>query len=143
MPTAALDAKLASSLRTSVMRLARRLRRERSSDDLTLNQMAVLGALERCGPRTLGELAEHEKVSSPSMTRIVNNLEGTGMVTRRPHDTDGRQVVIELTDAARAVIGDDRRRRDAWLAQRLSELTADERELLRKVAPLLEIVASA
>jgi DNA-binding MarR family transcriptional regulator len=139
---AALDAQLASSLRTSVMRLARRLRRERNSEDLTLNQLAVLGTLSRRGDRSIGELAEHEKISSPSMTRIVNNLADAGLVERRPHETDGRQVLIRLTDTARAVLEDDRRRRDAWLAHRLGELTAEQRELLREVAPLLEVVAS-
>ncbi len=139
---ATLDAQLASSLRTSVMRLARRLRRERNSEDLTLNQLAVLGTLSRCGDRSIGELAEHEKISSPSMTRIVNNLVDAGLVERRPHDTDGRQVLIHLTDTARTVLEDDRRRRDAWLAHRLGELTPEQLELLREVAPLLEVVAS-
>ena len=71
------------------------------------------------------------------MTRTVACLEEAGLVTRRPHDTDGRQVVVELTDAARDVLADDRRRRDAWLAQRLGDLDPDELELLRRVAPLL------
>jgi DNA-binding MarR family transcriptional regulator len=142
MPVAALDAQLASSLRTSVMRLARRLRRERNSEDLTLNQLAVLGTLHRCGDRTIGELAEFEKISSPSMTRIVNNLVEAALVERRPHETDGRQVLICLTDTARDVLEDDRRRRDAWLANRLNELTPEQRDLLRQVAPLLEVVAS-
>jgi DNA-binding MarR family transcriptional regulator len=140
---AAVDAKLASSLRTSVMRLGRRLRRERTTEDLTLSQLAVLGTLDRCGGQSIGELAEHEKISSPSMTRIVNHLVEAGLVARRPHETDGRQVVIELTPTARSVLEDDRRRRDAWLARRLGDLTPDERELLRQAAPLLEIVASS
>ena len=83
----------------------------------------------------------HEKVKPPSMTRTVACLEEAGLVTRRPHDTDGRQVVVELTDAARDVLADDRRRRDAWLAQRLGALDADELELLHRVAPLLERLA--
>ena len=75
------------------------------------------------------------------MTRTVACLEEAGLVTRRPHDTDGRQVVVELTAAARDVLADDRRRRDAWLAQRLGALDADELELLHRVAPLLERLA--
>jgi len=52
-------------------------------------------------------------------------------------------VVVELTDAARAVLDADRRRRDAWLAKQLSQLTRDEVALLRKVAPLLERMATS
>lgn len=143
MPQLTSDAALASSLRLSVMRLARRLRLERRADDRTLNQLAVLGTLDRHGPLSVGELASLEKVKPPSMTRTVACLEEAGLVTRRPHERDGRQVVVELTAAATDVLADDRRRRDAWLAQRLGVLDPGERELLRDVAPLLERLASS
>ena len=137
------DADLASSLRISVMRLARRLRLERGSDDLSLNQLAALGTLNRCGELTVGELAGIEKVKPPSMTRTVNSLAEAGLVTRRPHPTDGRQVIVDLTPAARQVLDEDRRRRDAWLAKRLAALSPEQRALLRDVAPLLEEVAGS
>ena len=125
------------------MRLARRLRTERSSDDLTLSQLAALGSLELHGECTVGELAHIERVKPPSMTRIVNSLVEAGLMVRRPHDVDGRQVMVGLTDTARELLIDNRRRRTAWLALRLAELTADERELLRQSAPLLNRLASA
>jgi DNA-binding MarR family transcriptional regulator len=137
------DADLASSLRLSVMRLARRLRLEKSSDALSMNQLAALGTLNRCGALTVGELAGIEKVKPPSMTRTVNSLADAGLVTRRPHPTDGRHVVVDLTSAARQVLEEDRRRRDAWLAKRLAALAPDHRALLRQVAPLLEELAGA
>ena len=139
----AVQADLARALRLSSMRLARRLRVERGSDDFTLSQLAVLGSLDRHGEATVGELANLERVKPPSMTRIVNSLVEAGMVTRRPHATDGRQVVVELTDGARAVLAEDRRRRNAWLAQRLAELSDDERALLAEAAPLLDRLAAS
>jgi DNA-binding MarR family transcriptional regulator len=137
------DADLASSLRLSVMRLARRLRLEKSSDALSMNQLATLGTLNRCGELTVGELARIERVKPPSMTRTVNSLDEAGLVTRRPHPTDGRQVVVDITPAARQVLDEDRRRRDAWLAQRLAALSPEQRASLRSVAPLLEELASS
>ena len=136
-------AALASTLRLGVMRLGRRLRLERDTDDLTLNQFAVLGTLQRSGPLSVGELAGIERVKPPSMTRTVAVLEESGLVTRRPHATDGRQVVVELTAGALVVMEADRRRRDAWLAQQLAALDSDELELLHRVAPLLERIASS
>jgi DNA-binding MarR family transcriptional regulator len=124
------------------MRLARRLRLEKSSEDLSMNQLTALGTLHRCGELTVGELAGIEKVKPPSMTRTVNSLAEAGLVTRRAHPTDGRQVVVGLTPAASRVLDEDRRRRDAWLAKRLADLTADQRALLRDVAPLLDGLAS-
>jgi DNA-binding MarR family transcriptional regulator len=137
------DAGLASELRLSVMRLRRRLANERHPDnELSLNQMAVLGCLFRNGGAlTIGELASSEKVQPPSMTRTVNCLEASGDVVRRPHETDGRQVVVELSDRGRERVLADRERRDAWLAQRLRALTATERATLRQAAPILENLA--
>ena len=108
-----------------------------------MNQLATLGTLNRCGELTVGELAGIEKVKPPSMTRTVNSLAEAGLVTRNPHPTDGRQVMVALTSAARQVLDEDRRRRDAWLAHRLAELSPEQRALLRDVAPLLEEVAGS
>lgn len=136
------DAGLASELRLSVMRLRRRLAHERHPDnELSLNQMAVLGALYRNGDLTVGELAAHERVQPPSMTRTVNCLEQDGYVARRPHDTDGRQVLVAISDSGRDVVRADRERRDAWLSRRLRELSPEDRAVLRKAAPILEQLA--
>jgi DNA-binding MarR family transcriptional regulator len=135
------DLELASTLRISVMRLARRLRAQRSDLSLTLTQLAALATLERHGPLTPGELAEHEKVQPPSMTRVLGILEDHGLVQRQPHPTDGRQQVVTITRQAVTMLREDRRRKDAWLAKRLTELTADERAALRAAAPVLERLA--
>lgn len=136
------DPGLASELRLGVMRLARRLRLERSDDAMSLNQLAVMGTLERHGRLTVGQLAAHEKVRPPSMTRTVACLQESGHVQRAPHETDGRQVVVELTEVGRARVLADRRRRDAWMAQRLKELTKADREVLRAAAPILDRLAA-
>ena len=143
MPAAAIDAELASSLRIGVMRLARRLRVERSGDDLTLSQLAVLGTLARHGALPIGALAAHENVKPPSMTRTVGCLEELGLVTREPSETDGRQVVVALTDDARRVMEADRARRDAWLAPRLAALSPAERAVLRDAAAILDGLAAS
>ncbi len=136
------DAGLASALRISVSRLARRLRAERLAKGLepglSDTQLAALAALERHGAMTPGELAEHEKVQPPSMTRVIAALEESGLVIRGPHATDRRQVVLTVTQAGREVVQKSRRLREAWLAQRLRELTPAERATLRAAAPILE-----
>ncbi len=131
-------AELASTLRVSVMRLGRRLRAERVVTDLSLTQMAALGTLDRHGPLTPRELAEHEKVQPPSMTRVLAGLEERGLILRTPHETDGRQHLVSLTAEAHALLKEDRRRRDAWLARQLAELTQEERDVLRAAAPVIE-----
>jgi DNA-binding MarR family transcriptional regulator len=136
------DAGLASALRISVSRLARRLRAERRSEglepDLSDTQLAALAALERHSAMTPGELADHEKVQPPSMTRVITVLEERGLVMRAPHATDRRQVVLTVTDYGREVVQQSRKLREAWLARRLRELTPQERSALRAAAPILE-----
>ena len=147
MPTvekvARTDAGLASELRLSVMRLRRRLAVERHPDnELSMNAMAVLGALHRYGDLSVGDLAARERVRPPSMTRTVNSLVEGGYATRRRHESDGRQVVVALTDRGRSTLRADRARRDEWLATRLRDLTPDDRAALRRAAPILERLAS-
>jgi DNA-binding MarR family transcriptional regulator len=129
---------LASDLRIAVMRLARRLRAERADLDLTITQLAALASLERHGPSTPGMLASYERIRPPSMTRILSGLEEQGLVVRRPHETDGRQVLVEVTPDAKEMLKADRRRREAWLSQRLATLGTDDRAALQAVSPILE-----
>src|SRR6266702_2021254 len=137
------DAGLATTLRISVSRLARRLRVERtvpgqSEPVLSDTQFAALATLEKHGAMSPGELAGHERVQPPSMTRVIAVLVDSRLVMRAPHPSDRRQVVLTATEAGRDLVNKARRRRDAWLAKRLMELTPQERATLRAAAPILE-----
>jgi DNA-binding MarR family transcriptional regulator len=142
------DSSLATSLRISVSRLARRLRVERIGTDtpeaeLSDIQLAALAALVRHEAMTPGELAAHEKVQPPSMTRVIALLEQRELVTRATHPTDRRQVVLTTTDKGRALVQRVRRRKDAWMARRLEELSEAELATLRAAAPILEKLSQA
>jgi DNA-binding MarR family transcriptional regulator len=138
------DAGLASQLRVSLMRLARRLRNERDPENqLGVGAISVLGVLLRHGEQTVGQLAAHERVQPPSMTRTVNCLVDDGYAVRRPSETDGRSTLVDISEKGRQILLADRRRREAWLARQLKDLTPEERDLLRQVAPLIERLGSA
>jgi DNA-binding MarR family transcriptional regulator len=134
-------AALAHDLRLAVMRFSRRLRNQRVDTSVTLTHLAALSTLKRHGRMSPGELAAHERVQPPSMTRVVVALEGMGLVTRTPHPTDGRQVVIELTPAADELLATEARAREAWLSGQLQELTAEERTTLRDAAAIMDKLA--
>jgi DNA-binding MarR family transcriptional regulator len=135
-------AALAHDLRLAVMRFSRRLRNQRVDTSVTLTHLAALSTLQRNGPMSPGELAAHERVQPPSMTRVVVALEGMGLVTRTPHPTDGRQVVIDLTPAAEQLLASEARAREAWLSGQLQNLTAEERAVLRQAAAIMDKLAS-
>jgi len=135
------DRPLASRLRLAVVRLNRRLRAQRTSSTVTLTQYSALSSLKKCGPMTPGELAAKEVVQPPSMTRVIAALEDLGYVSRRPHPTDGRQSIVELTDEGTAYVLADISAREAWLDKRLAGLTDAERDKLAEAAEIIDRMA--
>jgi DNA-binding MarR family transcriptional regulator len=105
--------------------------------ELSDSQLASLAALEKA-PMTPGELAEHEKVQPPSITRVIASLEERGLIQRMPHPSDRRQVVLTVTDQGRDFVRQVRHLREAWLARRLADLTPAELAVLRDALPILE-----
>ena len=128
----------ASELRIATFRLARRMRTQRAVDSMSDGQFAVLAGLFVHGPHTLGELADRERVSAPSMNRTVNCLQDAGYVRRSADESDGRKVVISLTDEGVAVVDETARRRDAWVEEALADLTQQERQTISDAAKIMQ-----
>jgi len=132
---------LTSRLRLAVVRLNRRLRAQRTDSSVTLSHISALSCLHVWGPMTPGELAAREGVQPPSMTRVIAALEEHGFATRRPHPTDGRQAIVELTEEGRRFIRAEVCARERWLDQRLAKLTDEEREILSRAAEIIDRMA--
>jgi DNA-binding MarR family transcriptional regulator len=133
-------AAVAGEIRLACMRISRRIRFE-STHEVPPHQFSVLARLQEA-PRTPGELAEIERVSAPSMTRTVAALVERGLVARTADPSDGRQVILSLTDEAKRVLKEIRRRRDQWMTVRVKALSPEEQEVLRRAAAILTRVAS-
>lgn len=133
----------ATDLRLATFRLARRLRRERARDNISEAQFAVLGNLNSHGRLPVGELAQRERVSAPTMSNTVDALVEAGLVVRVPSDEDRRRVYIEITETGTAIVTATVQKRDAALADALAELdfTAAELRTLREAADLMRKVA--
>ena len=133
------SARVASELRGVLGQLTRRLRAEHR---FSLSHGAVLGRLDREGPRSVSELATAERVRPQSMAQTVGELEADGLVTRRPDPGDGRRALVELTAEGLGVLHAERRQREGWLAQAIAggfsaqeqAILADAVELLRRLA---------
>nr|WP_218888473.1 MarR family transcriptional regulator [Saccharopolyspora hordei] len=132
---------MASRLRLAVVRLNRRLRAQSSGSKITLSQLSALSCLHKAGALTPGELAAREGVQPPSMTRVIAALEDAGLVVRRAHPTDGRQAIVEVTDAGRARIEEEVSARERWLDQQLADLTEEERAVLCQAAEIIDRLA--
>jgi DNA-binding MarR family transcriptional regulator len=129
----------AGELRALIGRLSRRLRQTSAAGELTLSQASVLSLLDREGPATPGTLAAKEHISPQSMGTIVASLEALGLVTRTPDPTDGRCLVVSLTEAGLQVVQGARQQRQERVARALAEhFTAREQQTLIAALPLLE-----
>jgi len=128
---------LAADLRVALTRAVRRLRAERSSSSITDAQYAALAALANRGPMTPTALAEDQRVQPPHMTRVVSSLVAADLARRDEHPTDGRQVVVSITDTGMTEVKETRRRRNEWLEGRLRGFDPAEREVLARAVVLL------
>jgi DNA-binding MarR family transcriptional regulator len=139
MPTRVDSGPLASELRVVLGQLIRRLRTEHR---FSLSQGSVLGRLDREGPQSTSKLATAERVRPQSMGQTVAELESQGLIERHPDPADGRRSLIELTEAGRTELHEDRGRREGWLAEALeSSFSAEEREVLDEAVRLLARLA--
>jgi DNA-binding MarR family transcriptional regulator len=134
-------AELSHDFRLANGRLTRRLRQEKAEHELTGGQFSALCCLFVEGPLTLGELSEHERVTPPSMNRTVNALVEAALVNREASAEDGRKVVLSATDSGLALMRETRKRRDAWLVQRVSRLTPEQRRVLSEATVIMKELA--
>lgn len=135
---------LASELSLAVVRLTRHLRGRRTDSQISLTQLSVLATLHRDGAMTPGALAAKERVQPPSMTRVIASLTDLGLVARDPHPTDGRQVIVSLSEAGSALIADEASAREEWMTDRLSTLAPEQLDVLaRAVAIMNQIVTDS
>ncbi len=132
------DAQLASDLRLAVLRLNRRLRGQRTDARVTLTQVSALSTLHMFGPMTPGTLAQRERVQPPSMTRIISGLEQLGFLDREPHPTDGRQVIVSVSEPGLQYVKDEVNAREAWLDAQLSGLDPEEITTLRAATTIID-----
>lgn len=128
---------IAAQLRLTNTRLHRALRRE-AHIDLTPSQMSALATINRLGPLTLGALAAEEGVAPPSVTKIIAVLEHDGLVTRAPDPADRRVNYVTATRKGSDLVEESRRRKTAWLTDRIRDLTADQRRRLSDALDVIE-----
>lgn len=86
---------------------------------------------------TPGTLAAKERVQPPSMTRVIASLSEMDLVNRDPHPTDGRQVIVSLSDAGRALIADEANAREEWMTEQLSGLSPAQLDVLREAVGIM------
>ena len=128
---------LAHRLRPVLVRLSRRMRQQAGAE-LSPTQGAALGTIDRHGPLTPSELALRERIQRPTATRVLARLEEAGLVARTADPSDRRSSLVSITDPGRSLLASVRDRKDAYLAQRLDQLSPEDLAALDRAAGILE-----
>jgi DNA-binding MarR family transcriptional regulator len=128
---------LATRLRLSIARTARRLRQE-GGGDLSPSLSSALATIARHGPLTPSELATRERIQRPTATKLLDRLEAPGLVARTADPVDRRSSIVTVTTEGSALLAEQRTRKDAYLARRLRTLPAEDRATLRRATDILE-----
>jgi DNA-binding MarR family transcriptional regulator len=121
--------------------LVRRVRAAAASHEISLTESSVMRRLTQDGPATIADLARAESVKPQSMGATITTLEERGLVERKPHPTDGRQMNIELTAQGVVVRKSAKDAKRTWLAQAIAQLDERERETLFKAGRIIRRLA--
>jgi DNA-binding MarR family transcriptional regulator len=123
--------------------LLRRIRADAPPElqEFSWTQQAVLRRLERHGPATAADLARAEGVKPQSMGTALGLLEKMGLVERKAHPTDGRQINIKLTARGITLRRKTKEARHAWLSRAIAELGRQEQITVFKAGELFKHMA--
>ena len=99
--------------------------------DVSVTQCYALEVLVRRGPITLGEVAAELYLDKSTASRVVGTLERKRYVTRSPHPTDGRAVLVKATAGG-----------EKLYAMIRKDLIEEEKALLRDFEPRVRKAAA-
>ena len=134
--------RIGAALKLIIGRIARRLRQTHAVGELTLSEASVLNRLERDGASTPSALAEHERVRPQAMATTLAALEERGLLDRRPDASDGRRVVMTLTEQGATTVHHRRSESEQRLVTVLeNEFSPDELRRLGAALSLLDRLA--
>ncbi|WOP18514.1 MarR family transcriptional regulator [Raineyella sp. LH-20] len=140
-PQSGFDAAQIDTLRLSVIRIERKLRKSMGTGGITPSQHSALFALDRHGPFRLGELADREQIGKSTVTRLVAALEAKGLAVRTADPHDARGSIITITPAGHALLTGLAEGSNDYLRQRLDALDAADRDRLLDALPVLARLA--
>jgi DNA-binding MarR family transcriptional regulator len=129
------DAELASGFRTTISRLVKVMRRETRNDaQLSLTERAALGLLYPDNRLAPSDIARTEKVTTQSMSQVINHLAELNYIERTPSGEDKRKVVLSLTAAGRDYVEQLRHDKQEWMTTALHEKTTSEEKAILAAA---------
>jgi DNA-binding MarR family transcriptional regulator len=127
----------AARLRRAVTRLNRRLRNS-SLSGISPAQASMLESIEKATNPSLGDLAVAEQMKPPSVTRVVQSMQESGLIIMTPDPDDRRCTRVQLSPLGRKEIAAIRRRKTEFLEKKLLALSESDQHKAQELADFLE-----
>ena len=137
------DEQLVPDLRMVLTRLIKKLRnKSTTSEKLSLTERSTIALLDQHKELFPGDIAAMEKITTQSMSQILNHLLELGYINRKSSKTDKRKSIISLSKAGHDILYKVRHERDEWLSKAIAETcTARDQEILRRaLVPLTKLI---
>lgn len=115
-------AEVADKIHAAAIRLLRFVRKEDAAAGIGAAQLSALSVLVFQGPQTLTQLAAAEQVRLPTMSRLIADLEGRGLVARKFDKSDRRVSRVSATRKGGVLLDEGRKRRLSRLVAALVRL---------------------
>jgi DNA-binding MarR family transcriptional regulator len=100
---------------------------------MTYARMRLLGALHCSGSQIMSSISDELGVTRRNVTALVDALEEEGLVRRKPHPTDRRATVIEMTSQGEQTMDRIYDEHRAAVAELFAELSEEDREELSRM----------
>jgi DNA-binding MarR family transcriptional regulator len=133
----------ATAINSGAIHILRSLRRVDRLAGLPAARLSALSVLVFGGPCSMGQLAAAEDVAAPTMTRIVDGLEQSGLARRRVQPGPGRPVEVSATAKGERLMRRAAGRRLDALTAAMQQLSASDQRRLHAAAPALDRLAAA
>jgi len=133
---------VAASLRSTVTRLNRQLRKQNISSAFSNAELLTMGLLDQHGSMLPSALADLERISAQAISQIINRLVEVGVVARTTDESDKRKIFISLTESGKQHLDENRRIKEEWLVKAMDNLfSTEELALIEAFLPLLQRLA--
>ena len=133
------SAELSSALRTVISALHKGLRKQMYSvDSYSMTEIDTIRHLMRNERLLPSELAVLAKITTQSMSQILNKMENMGIITKTRSENDKRKIYVSLTEYGRGMVKQTRCEREEWLRGQIEQkLTDDEQAMVAAILPVL------
>jgi DNA-binding MarR family transcriptional regulator len=112
-------------------------RKETLPNDLSMPQLEVMSFIGLDGSETMKDIADHLRITPPSVTAMIAQMEKNGMVKRQIDPDDRRRVSIILSKKAKTIYASILQKKNEVLQQMVSRLSLKDKKELERIITIL------